>query len=368
MSGEKTEKPTAKRRREARRDGRIARSQDLVAWLSLFAGATALSLTVRSAGNSLRDLMQRIEQVAAHPDQGAMISLLGAGFKGALLALAPLGGVLIAVGVVGNLAQVGFAPSAKALKPKWSRISPFAGFKRLLSPASVWEGMKSVLKLALLTFITWRHLAVAIPDLFGTGVVPVSVVVSTTTRLITKLVRDVCLGGLVLSALDYAMQRRRVNKGMAMSKQEVKEEHRQSDGDPHMKGAIRERQMRMSRMRMMADVAHADVVIVNPVHVAVALKYDPAKGAPRVVAKGAGEVAARIRDEADRHRIPLIEDIQLARTIHKVCELGAEVPADLYEAVAKVLAFVFSLRAAGLPAPRPAALGPPKALTAQVGR
>jgi flagellar biosynthetic protein FlhB len=139
-----------------------------------------------------------------------------------------------------------------------------------------------------------------------------------------------------------------------------------------MKGAIRERQRRMSRMRMMAEIASSDVVIVNPVHVAVALRYDPARGAPRVVAKGAGVVAARIREEADKHRIPMVEDIPLARTIYKACDLGQEVPADLYEAVARVLAFVFSLRASGLPAPRPASVGPRKvptrARTPQIAR
>lgn len=358
MSGEKTEKPTPKRRQEARRDGRIARSQDVVAWLSLLAGSLAMNHTVASAGGSLRDLLEQIEDAVARPDEAAMLTLLGSGLRGALIALAPLGGVLLVVGVVGNLGQIGFAPSTKALKPKWSRVSPFAGVKRLLSPAGVWEGIKSLIKVALLAFITWRHLVSAIPQLFGSGVVPVSVVAGTTTTLIMRLVRDVCLAGLVLSAVDYAMQRRRVNKGMAMSKQEVKEEHRQSDGDPQMKGAIRERQRRMSRMRMMAEVGSSDVVIVNPVHVAVALRYDPSRGAPRVVAKGAGAVAARIREEADRHRVAMVEDVPLARTIYKACEIGEEVPAELFEAVARVLAFVFSLRASGLPPARPTSFGP----------
>ena len=373
MSGEKTERPTPKRRREARLEGRIARSPDLVAWASLLAASMALSATVRMAGATLRDLMLRIEHVAARPDVEAVKTLFGAGLRGAFLALAPLGGVLLVVGVVGNLAQVGFAPTAKLLKPKWSRVSPFAGFKRLLGPASLWEGAKSVLKLVLLSFLTWRHIKAAVPTLFGSGVAPVVVVAGTTAELIVRLVRDICLAGLALAAVDYGLQRRRVNKGMAMSKQEVKEEARQSEGDPHVKGAIRERQRRMSRMRMMADLARSDVVIVNPVHVAVALKYDPARGAPRVIAKGAGAVAARIREEADRHRIPMVEDVPLARTIYKACDLGEEVPADLYEAVARVLAFVFSLRARGLPAPRPRSLGPagpatPRAPIPQVAR
>lgn len=367
MSGEKTEKPTPKRRREARRDGRIPRSQDLVAWPSLLAATLAIGLTVRLASSSLRDLMLRVGDVAARPDQAAMLTLLAAGVRGALVALAPLAGVLIVVGLAGNLAQTGFAPSGKALKPKWSRLSPFSGFKRLVSPASVWEGLKSLLKLLLMAYLTWRHVRSAIPELFGDGVVPVQAMAATTARLIFSLARDVCMAGLVLAGVDYGMQRRRVNKGLLMSKQEVKDEARQSEGDPHVKGAIRERQRRMSRLRMMADVARADVVIVNPVHVAVALRYEASRGAPRVVAKGAGAVAARIRAEADRRDVPIVQDVPLARAIHKVCEVGDEVPAELYEAVARVLAFVFSLRATGLPVPRPPALGP-KVPTPQLAR
>ncbi|HET7488838.1 MAG TPA: EscU/YscU/HrcU family type III secretion system export apparatus switch protein [Acidimicrobiales bacterium] len=349
MSGEKTEKPTPKRKREARRDGRIPKSQDLVAWTSLLAATLAIGWTVRLATGSFRDLFTRIGAAAARPDEAAMTTLLGAAGRAGLVALAPLAGVLLVVGLTGNVAQTGLAVSGKALKPKWSRVSPFSGFKRLLSPASVWEGLKSLLKLVLMAFLTWRHVKAAIPTLFGSGLAPVQEVAGTTARLIFVLARDVCAAGLALAAVDYGMQRRRVNKGLLMSKQEIKEEARQSEGDPHVKGAIRERQRRMSRMRMMADVAKADVVIVNPVHIAVALRYDPARGAPRVVAKGAGTVAARIRAEAEKKDVPIVRDIPLARAIHKVCDLGDEIPADLYEAVARVLAFVFSLRASGMP-------------------
>jgi flagellar biosynthetic protein FlhB len=143
------------------------------------------------------------------------------------------------------------------------------------------------------------------------------------------------------------MMRYRISKGLKMSHHEVKQEHRQSEGDPHMKGAIRSRQAAMARSRMMAEVPDADVVLVNPVHVAVALRYEPAKGAPRVVAKGAGEVAARIREKASEHRVPMVENVPLARALYRACDLGQEIPAELYTAVAQVLAFVLSLRARG---------------------
>src|SRR5690242_9383586 len=141
--------------------------------------------------------------------------------------------------------------------------------------------------------------------------------------------------------------RPRTQKKLRMSKQEIKEEYRQTEGDPHIRAQIRAKQMAMARQRMMTDLASADVVLVNPTHVAVALRYDPAKGAPRVVAKGAGAVAAKIREVAAEKRIPMVQDVPLARALHKACDLGSEIPPDLYNAVARVLAFVMTLKAKG---------------------
>ena len=162
--------------------------------------------------------------------------------------------------------------------------------------------------------------------------------------------RNAAMLGLVLAAADYAMEKRLHLKELKMSLQEIKDEYKQADGDPQMKGMIRERQMKMSRNRMMADIASADVVMVNPTHVAVALKYDPLGGAPRVVAKGSGVIAAKIRERAEEHRVPMVRDIPLARALHAACEIGDEIPAELYGAVARVLAFIFSLKARGVAA------------------
>jgi flagellar biosynthetic protein FlhB len=162
-----------------------------------------------------------------------------------------------------------------------------------------------------------------------------------------SFLRNAALLGLILAAADYAMEKRLHLKELKMSLQDIKDEVKQSDGDPMMKGMIRERQMKMSRNRMMADIATSDVVLVNPTHVAVALKYDPLGGAPRVVAKGSGAIAAKIRERAEEHRVPMVRDVPLARALHKSCEIGDEIPAELYGAVARVLAFIFSLKARG---------------------
>jgi flagellar biosynthetic protein FlhB len=161
------------------------------------------------------------------------------------------------------------------------------------------------------------------------------------------LLRTVAAAGLVLAAADYMVTRFRTEKGLKMSKQEVKDEHKQAEGDPHVKGAIRSRQRSMARARMISDVADADVLLVNPTHVAVALKYDPEKGAPRVIARGAGTVAAKIRAVAAEARVPLVQDVPLARALYRSCEVGQEIPRELFAAVAQVLAFVIARRGRG---------------------
>lgn len=364
MSGERTEKPTPKRLREARREGRIPRSPELTMWASVLVATIAGRATLSSGSKLVIDLTRRMESVAARPDPATALALFGDGLKGAAVAAAPLVGALMVVGIAGNLAQVGFHPTTHTLKPKLSRLNPFQGMRRLFSASSWWEGGKGLIKTAILGFLAWRTVRSTTTALVGSGPMPLARVVSLTGSRALTLARDAAAAGLVLAAIDYGIQRRRVNKQLRMTKQEVKQEHKNAEGDPRLKGAIRERQLRMSRMRMMADVARADVVIVNPTHVAVALRYDGAAGAPRVVAKGAGDVAARIREEAEKHRVPMVQDVPLARTIFRACDLGDEIPPELYEAVARVLAFVFSLKARGVvagahlgPAPMPAMAG-----------
>jgi flagellar biosynthetic protein FlhB len=168
-----------------------------------------------------------------------------------------------------------------------------------------------------------------------------------TANTAITIIRNVSLAALVVAAADYVVQRRRVMKDISMTKQEVKEEFKQNEGNPEVRQAIRSRQAAISRNRMIGLVAAADVVVVNPTHYSVALKYDAAKGAPQVVAKGAGVLARRIRTEAEKHNVPIVHEPVLTRSLYKVCDIGAFIPVELYEAVAQVLAFVFSLKAKG---------------------
>jgi flagellar biosynthetic protein FlhB len=186
-----------------------------------------------------------------------------------------------------------------------------------------------------------------IPALLSSAAMSLETLVDTVTSALIGIIRAAAGAGLVLAIADYAMSRRRTNKQLMMSKEEVKEEHKRSEGDPHVKGHIRQRQFEMARHRMMADLEQADVVLVNPTHVAVALRYEPSKGAPRVVAKGQGLIANKIRERATEYRIPMVMDVPLARALYKSCDLGDEIPAEFFAAVARVLAFVMMMKTKG---------------------
>lgn len=347
MSSDKTEQPTAKKKREARRDGNLARSTEVVIWAQMLAAAFLLPACLGLSMGSLRKVMYQVGLLVSQPDADAALRLMGSGVMRGLLAIAPLAVGMVAIGLIGNFAQTGLAFSGKAMRPQFNRVSPAKGLKRLLSPHSAWEAAKAALKLVVLTAVAWPGVAHLGAVLGGGTRMDSGHVLSVVAAATLNLIRSTALAGLVLAALDYGFQRRRVRKSMMMTRQEVKDEYRQSEGDPMTRSRIRQRQVEMSRNRMMAAVAESSVVVVNPTHIAVALEYRPELGAPRVVAKGQGFIAARIREEAEKHNVPIVRDVPLARTLHAACKLGQAIPADLYEAVARLLAFVFNLKRAG---------------------
>lgn len=345
--GEKTEKPTPKKIRDARKEGQVARSQDIGAWATVLAGTIMIQFTLRSAAPRMQDLFSEIAALTQAPSEaGALAILVQGGVTIAVLA-APFGLVLALVALLASAAQGGVYLATKNLKPKFSRMSPIEGFKRIAGPNAAWEAIKAVAKTSVAGYLVYRSVAELAPTFASLGSMPLLAALATAGSTAMTLMRDVALAGLVMGLADYAYQRRRTGKQLRMTKHEVKQEHKQAEGDPLLKGAIRSRQIAMSRNRMMSAVADADVVLVNPTHVAVALRYQPERGAPRVVAKGAGAVAARIREEADKHRIPMVHDVPLARALHAACDLDQEVPAELFTAVAEVLAFVLALKARG---------------------
>jgi flagellar biosynthetic protein FlhB len=343
---DKTEAPTAKKKRDARRKGQIARSTDLVTWAQMYAVAVVLPGAVGRAGGALRDVTTRMGHLIARPDQDQALNLLVHGTTQTMFAVLPLSLVLVAVGLVGHLAQTGLLLSGQGLKPKFDRLNPAKGLKKLLSPQSAWEAAKVLFRTSILAGVAIPPIRRIADHLMAVGHPDLETILTAIGHDGLGIVRNTALAGLVLAAVDYGIQKRRVMKGMMMTKQEVKDEHKQSDGDPHMKAAIRGRQAEMSRNRMMAEVPSATAVIVNPTHVAVAIRYEPGRSAPIVVAKGKGAIALRIREEAERHKVPIMQDIPLARGLYAACDLNQEIPVEMYEAVARVLAVIMALKAA----------------------
>ncbi|TNM44186.1 EscU/YscU/HrcU family type III secretion system export apparatus switch protein [Nocardioides albidus] len=344
-SEEKTEKPTPKRKKQARKDGQVPRTPELGGWLGLLVVSLAMGPLLDHELGALRTMMATSLRSAEDPSVSLALTLLGDGARHVFLALIVLGAMVLVIGVVSALAQGGFFLSPKLVKPDPKKLDPFKGAKRLFGPHAVWEGVKVLVKSSVVAFLAWGAVKAMMP-LVG-GLLPIGVVLHQVTDQVSRLVLTVALAGLAMAAADYAMMRRRIGKQLRMSHNEIKQEHKQAEGDPLLKGAIRARQLAAARNRMIADVATADVLLVNPTHVAVALRYDPEQGAPRVVARGAGAIAARIRSVAAEERVPLVQDVPLARAIYRHCQVGQEIPRELWAAVAQVLAFVLSRRSAG---------------------
>jgi len=346
----KTEAPTPKKKQEAKKKGTVAKSVDLGPWLTLLIATYLLPWLIGSVGGAVVDALTALGDLAAEPDVGDALRLLGAAMQAGFFAVMPFMAVIALVTVLSQMAQTGLVLSLHPLKPDLKRLNPIEGVKRLFSPKSLWETAKQVVKAVLVAWIAWPHI-IAIHDLLvGHGRVPLLPGLSATAAEIMAMTRGVSWAVVGVGLFDYAFQRRNTILDLKMTKQEVRDEMRSSEGDPQVKQRIRSLQMAMTRSRMMSAVPGASVVVTNPTHIAVALVYDPAAGgAPRVVAIGVDAVAKRIREKAAEANVPIIEAKPLARALWRACEVGDEIPVTLYEAVAKVLAFVRRLRSSYLP-------------------
>ncbi|MFZ0132711.1 MAG: flagellar biosynthesis protein FlhB [Desulfobacterales bacterium] len=345
---DRTEKATPKRRQDARKKGQVAQSREVSSVMILL-----MSLGVFSLGGSwmfwnlagyMGDALRTAAQAQIADIPAATVFLIQVArivFK----VLLPLLLVVVVAGVAGNILQSGFLISTEALAPKWSKLNPVSGMKRLFSLRSLVELFKSIVKIlfvATVAYLMVKQELDLLPSLMRQSVPDIFVFAA---RVAFKICLNVCLALILLTILDYAYQRWEHEKSLKMTKQEIKDENKQTEGDPKVKARIRSIQMEAARQRMMAAVPQADVVITNPTHLAVALRFDAARMiAPQVVAKGAGFVAERIRSIAVENDVPLVEDKPLARTLYKIVEVGHTIPADLYKAVAEVLAYVYRLR------------------------
>lgn len=345
MAGEdKTEQATPRRRKEAREKGQVTKSTEVNAAVVLFAGF----FTLQAFGPSFVDQWQRFaastlsncgQFTGTFP---AMTSALGlCELMFVKLAFPVLLAILIA-GVTVNFLQTGFVFSAKPLTPDFTRINIFQGVTRLFSQRSAVELLKTCVKASIIGYVLVHFFQQHGGDLAQLSVCSPEVLGQLIGKLCAALLLNATLMLLTLAVLDYIYQRYQFEKSLKMTKEEIKEEFKRSEGDPLIKSRIRQRQREMSRRRMMADVPKATVIVTNPTHIAVALRYIPGEmAAPVVIAKGERLIAEKIKDIARQHRIPVMENVLLARTLFKECEIGETIPAELYQAVAEVIAFVF---------------------------
>ncbi|WP_020143855.1 flagellar biosynthesis protein FlhB [Terracoccus sp. 273MFTsu3.1] len=344
-AGERTEQATDKRMKEVRSKGQLSKSQDLTAWLAVGLGAVMIPVTIsRGADASARQLMT-LRSVTEDPDAGRAVAALGEGLSSIGWTLLPLAAAVFVGVVAGGVIQGGV--HVKRFSPSFEHFDLVKGLGRMLGKQALWGGAKALAKTAVVGAVLWMVVQDLVPVLLTAGGLPVSGLIAETGDGAASLLRFAVVAGLVLAFADVAVVMRRNRGRTRMTKREVKDEHKTSEGDPLLRQHRRSRQLSMSRNRMIASVASADVVLLNPTHVAVALAYDPGRSAPRVVAKGAGTIAARIRAEAEDKRVPMVRDVPLARALHAGCEIGQEIPVELYTAVAGVLAFVMALRARG---------------------
>ncbi len=343
---QKTEKPTARRKKEQREKGQIAKSPELVTWTSVLLSTVLLQTTVSRGASTFRPMLDQMGQLIAKPSEPRAGAFFGHAIAQGALVAAPLVLGLMLLSIVVNLGQVGLKPSSKRLKPQFSRLNVLKGLKRMGSPNAWWELAKALIKVTVLAAIVYPTVA-SMAKTVATQGGSLFWIAGEVAQTAITVMRNIAAIGLVIAGIDYIVQRRRVNKDMMMTKQEVLDEHKQHEGDPRVRQAIRSRQQAVSRNRMIGMVSRADVVVVNPTHYAVALRYESARGAPEVLAKGADHLAARIRLEATRNNVPIVHEPALTRALYKAVPVGARIPMELYEAVAHLLAFVFALRARG---------------------
>lgn len=344
---EKTEAASPRRLEKAREEGQVVRSRELATFVMLIAGVTGLWTLGGHLGSSLNQVMQgalRFEPATAF-DTSRMLSRFSMMVWDSLLAFLPLLFLFGVAALAAPLLLGGWVFSGNSFAPQFSRLSPLAGLGRMFSAHSLVELLKAVAKSLLVgsvgAWVLWRRL----PEAIALMNAPVQEALLHMVDLVMYCCLVVSLSLLVVAAIDVPWQYWEFFKKLRMTKEEVKQEFKESEGDPHIKGRIRQQQRAMARRRMMTEVPKADVVVTNPTHFAVALRYEEGRmGAPRVVAKGTGDIAARIRELAAEHRVPLMSAPPLARALHRHVELGHEIPAGLYTAVAEVLAWVYQLK------------------------
>lgn len=351
--GEKTEPATAKKLREAREDGKVAKSKELVSAVDLIVIFLVLKIFVSYVGDSFISVFDYI--YTAIPDfvKNNSVGLTSKNFMAFFDVVIGISAKIVApfflfgfaVTVLVNVLQVGWKITTKPLKPKPDKFNPINGFKRIFSKDSLFELVKSIIKIVLIIYVAYSSIKGEANNIFVLYDIPLMQAVILCGNIIINAGFKISLVYLVIGIVDFIYQKHKFNEEMKMTKQEVKDEYKNTEGNPEIKGRQRQRMREASQRRMMQDVPKADVVITNPTHLAVAIKYDADTAkAPIVLAKGEDYLAMKIREAAKENHIEIVENKPLARMLYANVDIGQEIPPELYQAVAEVLAMVYNLK------------------------
>lgn len=349
-AGEKTEDPTAKKLGDAREEGQVAKSTDLITASALIALFITLKIFVGSIGNQfIASFYEFYGNIVKIIDDDFNIvtatALLRESIFRILLILLPIFIIAVAVVIIVNIFQVKWKITAKPLKPKFDKFSPIKGFKKIFSKDKLVDTFKEFLKIIAIMYIAYNTLIDYSGDLQNLYDMELIQAIEFIGDIVIKLGLNISIVFLIIGLADYIYQKFKFKKQMRMSKQEVKDEYKQSEGDPHIKGKIKAKMREISQRRMMQMLPEADVVITNPTHFATAIKYDKdSGGAPILVAKGADFLAQKIKEVAKENHIEIVENKPLARMLYYNVEIGNEIPPELYQLTAEVLAYVYNLK------------------------
>ncbi len=353
MGGEKTEPATQKKLEDARKKGQVAKSREITNGLELLALFLILRFWVGHMGIQFLDIFNNIYSKisdvtvfwqGAMPEADIEIIFRQMVFQ-VLIIVAPILAIGFAIAFITDIAQVKWKPTLEPMKPKFSKLNPLKGMKKFFSLNALVELIKSIAKIGLILYVCYNYLKDKWPILLNLYDVTLMQALELIAVIVTDLGIRVALLYMLIAFADFAYQRIKFKNDMKMTKQEVKEEYKQQEGDPQVKNKIRQKMRESSMRRMMQELPQADVVITNPTHYAVAIKYDPeVADAPLVIAKGENYLAARIKEVARENKIEIVENKPLARMLYANVDIGQAVPPELYQAVAEVLAFVYQLQ------------------------
>ncbi len=345
--GEKTEDASSRKLTKAREEGQVAKSMEIPSVFVLLAGVTAIYATSEYIYKNLSSVFRYNFNFKGIPalEANDVVRLLAVHIELIIKTCIPVMLAVFVMALITNFAQVGFVVSWKSLEPKFSRLDPINGFKQKFTSRAVMEFLKTLFKVSVISIVAYYTIKGELNNISILYDKSIGLILLFILKVAFSIFIKVCLIMIVLALIDYAYQKWKFLDDQKMTKKEVKDESKQTEGDPMVKSRIRQLQHEAARKRMMADVPDADVVVTNPTRLAVAIKYDSQEmDAPTILAKGAGPVAKNIRRIARENDVPLVEDKQLARNLYRTVDIGQEVPSELYQAVAELLAYVYKLK------------------------